>query len=144
MTPAQELQHIREGAGGAAPPGEIDTLEAAGGAATLARTREVLEAVVRRSAAGGDWPATGEWRTLLPAWFTGACVDDAEVKDCVLDRWSLRAWTYWFQPDVRRWRWWDASVQDDRVIVRLLVLDRPYLRGALEWLLKVAGDVRVG
>jgi hypothetical protein len=143
VTPAQELQHIREGAGDAAPPGEVDTLEAAGGEATLARTREVLEAVVERAAAG-EWPGAGEWRTLLPEWFVSACVDDAEVRDCVLDRWSLRAWAYWFQPDLRTWRWWDARVEDGRLVVSLLVLQRPYLRGALEWLLKVAGDARVG
>ncbi len=139
MTPAEELRHIREGAGGAIPAGEIDLLEAAGGAGTLARVREVLEIVVARAAAGGEWPAAGEWRSLLPGWFTAACVDDAEVQECVVDRWSLRAWTFWFQPDRRKWRWWDAGVEDDRLVVSLLVLQRPYLRGSLEWLLKVAG-----
>jgi hypothetical protein len=138
VTPADELQHIRDGAGGTVPPGEVDTVEAAGGARTLARAREVLEIVVGRSAEGGDWPAAGEWQRLLPAWFTAACVDDAQVRDCVLDRWSLRAWTYWFQPGLRKWRWWDARVEDDRLAVSLLVLQRPYLRGALEWLLQVA------
>jgi hypothetical protein len=141
---SEELRHIREGAGAAAPPGEVDTLEAAGGAPGLARAREVMEVVVGRAAAGGDWPGVAEWRTLLPAWFVEACVDDAEVRDCVLDRWSLRAWTYWFQPDLRKWRWWDARADGDRVAVSVLVLQRPYLRGALEWLLKVAGDARVG
>lgn len=134
---------MREGAGDA-PPGEVDTLEAAGGAATLARTREVLEIVLAQKGEGEDWPVASRWRELLPAWFVAACVDDAEVKDCVLDKWSLRAWTYWFQPGLRKWRWWDARVEDDRLSVSLLVLQRPYLRGALEWLLKVAGDARVG
>lgn len=140
VTPGEELRHIRHGAGGAAPPGELDAMEAAGGAHALARTREVLAVVVERAAAGGEWPGASEWRTLLPEWFTAACVDDAEVRDCVLDKWSLRAWTYWFQPDLRKWRWWDARVDGDRLVVSLLVLQRPYLRGALEWLLKVAGD----
>src|SRR5439155_85385 len=53
VTPAQELKHIREGAGDAAPPGEIDTLDVAGDAATLARVREVLEVVAGRTADGG-------------------------------------------------------------------------------------------
>lgn len=140
MTPAEELRHIRAGAGGEAPPGEIDRLEAASGAAALARAREVLEVVVGRDAASADWPDVGEWRSLLPAWFVAACVDDSEVRDCVLDKWSLRAWTYWFQPGLRQWRWWDARVEDGRLVVSLLVLQRPYLRGALEWLLKVAGE----
>ena len=114
-------------------------METTGGEAALDRTSAVLAAVLQRAAAGGEWPDTDEWKRLLPAWFTAACIDDAEVRDCVLDRWSLRAWTYWFQPDLRRWRWWDAQVEGDRVTVTLLVLGRPYLRGALEWLLKVAG-----
>ena len=138
VTPAEELRHVREGAGQEAPPGETDPVQVSGGARTLARTREVLETVLGRAAAGGDWPSTAEWRDLLPAWFTAACVDDAEVRDCVLDRWSLRAWTYWFQPGLRRWRWWDAAVEGDRLTVTLLVLQRPYVRGALEWLLGVA------
>jgi hypothetical protein len=140
VTPAEELNHVRDGAAGAPPPGEIDTLTVPGGAGTLGRARDVLEPVLRRAAEAGEWPATEEWKGLLPRWFTAACVDDAEVRDCVVDKWSLRAWTYWFQPGLRKWRWWDARVEDDRLIVSLLVLQRPYLRGALEWLLKVAGE----
>jgi hypothetical protein len=140
VTPAEEIGHVREGAGAAAPPGKTDVVEAPGGEVTLDRTREVLLVVLERAAAGGEWPGVTEWGRLLPAWFTAACVDDAEVRDCVLDRWSLRAWTYWFQPELRRWRWWDARVEADRVLVTLLVLQRPYLRGALEWLLKVARE----
>jgi hypothetical protein len=120
VTPAEELRRVREGADSQVPPAETDMLEAPGDEATLGRVREVLE--------------------IVPAWFTVASVDDAEVRDCVLDRWSLRAWTYWFQPDLRKWRWWDARVDDGRVLVTLLVLQRPYLRGALEWLLEVARD----
>jgi hypothetical protein len=140
VTPAEELRHVREGAGPASPPGETDTIEVPGDGAALDRAREVLRAVLDRSAAGGEWPGADEWARLLPAWFTAACVDDAQVRDCVLDKWSLRAWTYWFQPGLRQWRWWDARVEADRLVVTLLVLQRPYLRGALEWLLKVAGE----
>ena len=98
MTPSEELLHLRDGAAGAQPPGEIDTLTAPGGRRTLERACEVLEPVLRRAASGGEWPGTTEWAELLPSWFTAACVDDAEVRDCVLDKWSLRAWTYWFHP----------------------------------------------
>jgi hypothetical protein len=96
----------------------------------------VLGAVLEH--AQGEWPGLDAWRRHLPAWFVAACVDDAEVRDCVLDRWSLRAWIYWFQPERRRWRWWDAGAEEGRLRVTILVLERPYLRGALEWLLKVA------
>ncbi len=140
MTPPEELLHLRDGAGAAQPSGEIDTLTAPGGRRALERARDVLEPVLQRAAAGGEWPGTQEWAGLLPRWFTAACVDDAEVRDCVLDKWSLRAWIYWFQPGLRKWRWWDAGVEDDLLVVSLLVLQRPYLRGALEWLLKVAGE----
>ena len=140
MTPAEELIHLQDGAGGAPQPAEIDTLTAPGGRRTLERVREVLVPVFRRAAAAAEWPIQKEWTALLPGWFIAACVDDSEVRDCVLDRWSLRAWTYWFQPGLRKWRWWDAAVDDDRLVVSLLVLQRPYLRGALEWLLKVAGE----
>jgi hypothetical protein len=138
VTPADELRHIREGADGAVPTGEIDTLEVAGDAAALARVREVLEILVGRPAGEAEWPPVDEWRRLLPDWFVAACVDDAEVRECVLDKWSLRAWTYWFQPGLRKWRWWDAAVDAGGLRVSLLVMQRPYLRGALEWLLKVA------
>jgi hypothetical protein len=97
-----------------------------------------MEAVLTCIQAGGDWPTTSEWREVLPSWFTAACVDDAQVRDCVLDKWSLRAWAYWFQPDLRQWRWWDARVVDERVQITLLVLRRPYRRAALDWLLEVA------
>jgi hypothetical protein len=140
VTSDEELRHVREGAGREPVPDEADVLEATGGGAALARIREVLTAVLERVSAGGEWPDIDEWRRVLPAWFTAACVDDAAVRDCVLDRWSLRAWTYWFKPDLRRWRWWDARADGDRVTITLQVLGRPYLRGALDWLLKVAGE----
>src|SRR5437868_6797644 len=136
MTPAEELRHLREGAGARPPPSESDVLQVPGGARTLLRAREVLEPLLGYGDA--EWPAVEEWRQRLPDWFTAACVDDAQVRDCVLDKWSLRAWLYWFQPELRRWRWWDASVEDDRLSITLLVEQRPYLRGALDWLLTVA------
>jgi hypothetical protein len=87
----------------------------------------------------GEWPDLDQWRILLPDWFVAACVEDAEVRDCVVDRWSLRAWIYWFKPELRQWRWWSAAPDGDHLEVTILVLQRPYLRGALEWLLTVAG-----
>jgi hypothetical protein len=107
-----------------------------GAGAALARAREVLEVVLELSL--DEWPALEVWRRALPSWFVEACVEDAEVRDCVLDRWSLRAWVYWFQPSIRKWRWWDAAAVDGRLEVTLAVLERPYLRGALDWLLQVA------
>jgi hypothetical protein len=141
VTLEEELNHLRQGAAGIEAPGELDTLEVEcprGAEAALDRVREVLEIVLRR--ATGEWPELAEWRRALPAWFVATCVDDAYVVECVLDRWSLRAWVYWFQPHLRHWRWWDAEASDRTLRVRILVLARPYLRGALEWLLKVAAQ----
>jgi hypothetical protein len=110
----------------------------------LRRVREVLEPVLSVGARlaspshASPWPGLDEWRRALPSWFVEACVDDAELRDCVVDKWSLRAWIYWFQPGTRKWRWWDATPTADRLEVQVLVLERPYLRGSLEWLLKVA------
>jgi hypothetical protein len=99
--------------------------------------REVLEIVLERSL--GEWPPLEEWKRVLPGWFLAACVDDAEVRDCVIDRWSLRAWIYWFQPELRKWRWWSGEPSETALRVTVLVLQRPYLRGALDWLISVAG-----
>lgn len=141
MTPADERRHLAEGAGGEVPPGALDVIEveAAGGAArALDRVREALTPVLEHQE--GAWPSLDEWKALLPAWFVEACVDDRQVRDCVLDRWSLRAWLHWLQPDQRQWRWWDAEVLDGTHLrVRLAPLSDPYLKGSVNWLLAVAG-----
>ena len=144
MDADRELAHLREGAAAEAPPGDLDELLVScpeGAERVLAGVREVLEVVLAHQT--GPWPSVDEWKQLLPEWFVSSCVDDRQVRDCVLDKWSLRAWTYWFQPDQRGWRWWDARAEGDRLHVWLLVEERPYLRGALEWLLQTAGAEEV-
>ena len=103
---------------------EVDVLTFPGGAAELGRAREVMTAVL-----------TGEG---LPPWFVGRCVDDGVVQTCNLDRWSLRAWVFWLQPDNRRWWWWAAETGPDAIGVTVLVRSKPYLRGSLEWLFKAS------
>jgi hypothetical protein len=139
LAPVEELRRLREGPPEGLPPTETDVLEhdcPRGADRALEQVREVLAAVLVH--AQGEWPGLEAWKRQLPAWFVAACVDAAEVRDCVLDRWSLRAWIYWFQPELRKWRWWDGRPEADRLRVTILVLERPYLRGALEWLLKAA------
>ncbi len=98
----------------------------------------MLEVVLAH--AEGPWPELEQWKRLLPTWFVAACSDDVAVQSCVLDKWSLRAWIFWFQPGRRQWRWWAGRVEaGDRLLVELLVESRPYLRGAVEWLCKAAG-----
>lgn len=138
MTTEEELDRLRGAGPSGAAPDDLDTLELEvdDPTAALARVRGVLEVVLGHQ--DGAWPSLDEWKGLLPGWFVSACVDDREVKDCVLDRWSLRAWLHWLQPDQRRWRWWDADAAGGALRIRVLPLERPYLRGSLEWLLRVA------
>lgn len=141
MTPEEERRHLAGAAGAAAPPARLDTIEVeceGGAARALERVREALMPVLEHQE--GPWPSLDDWKTLLPAWFVEACVDDRQVRDCVLDRWSLRAWLHWLQPDQRQWRWWDAEVAGDTHLrVRLVPLADPYLKGSVDWLLAVAG-----
>ncbi|MGH7919365.1 MAG: hypothetical protein ACREQM_05390 [Candidatus Dormibacteraceae bacterium] len=141
MTLEEERRHLAEGAGDEIPPPALDarTVECPGGAVrALGRVRDVLGLVLTHQQ--GAWPGVDEWKARLPTWFVEACVDDREVQVCVLDRWSLRAWLHWMQPDQRQWRWWDASAADGTHLrVRVLPLAEPYLRGSLDWLLTVAG-----
>lgn len=144
MTAEEELERVRLGTV-EPPPGDADTLRVACGddaGDVLGRVRQVLEVVLPRTEEG--WPTLDQWTALLPAWFVAVCSDDVTVQSCVLDRWSLRAWTYWFQPGRRQWRWWDGRVAErDRLRIVLLVGARPYLRGALDWLLRASGATEV-
>lgn len=109
----------------------------AGAAPVLERVREVLSRVVPPPR---PWPALDEWRERLPAWFVNACSDDVKISTCVVDRWSLRAWIWWFQPEQRRWTWWDGVAEGDRLTVTVVPTGTgSLLLGALDWLLEAAG-----
>ena len=124
-----------------APPGDSVTLTydcADDPATVLERVREVLAAVIPPPR---PWPSLDEWRERLPAWFVDACSDDVQISTCVVDKWSLRAWVWWFQPEQRRWTWWDARTTDDgRIAVQVTPTGNgSLLVGSLEWLLEAAG-----
>lgn len=143
MTLDEERRHLIDGASAGEPSGQaldVIEVECEGGAErALARVREALLPVLEHQE--GTWPSIDVWKALLPGWFVDACVDDRQVRDCVLDRWSLRAWLHWLQPGERQWRWWDAEVVDQTHLrVRLLPLTDPYLKGSVSWLLSVAGS----
>ena len=102
-----------------------------------ARVREVLDLVL---APPQTWPSLDEWARILPAWFVSQCTDDVQVQNCVIDKWSLRAWVWWFQPEQRRWTLSRARIDGDQVVVDLEPTGQgSLLLGALEWLVKCGG-----
>jgi len=109
-----------------------------GGAAEgWGRVREVLDLVL---APPQPWPSLEEWARILPAWFVSRCTDDVRVQNCVIDKWSLRAWVWWFQPEQRRWTVAEARVDGGRLELDLEPTGQgSLLLGALEWLVKCAG-----
>jgi hypothetical protein len=125
---------------GESPPGDATVLSFAcpsGAVEVLERVREVLIAVVP---APRPWPTLDEWRERLPAWFVEACSDDVVISTCVVDRWSLRAWIWWFQPEQRRWTWWDGQATGDQLAITLVPTGAgSLLLGALEWLVEASG-----
>ena len=132
LSPERELKHVIYGPSGDAPPdgAELDKLSYPGGEKALARARQVLSAVLRSQP--------------LPDWFTAQCVDDAAIRDCEIERWSLRAWKYWLEPENRRWWWWNATTDGDRIELTAVIRSRPYLRGSIDWLFKASAQGRVG
>lgn len=108
-----------------------------GAEVTVERAREVLKGVIP---APRPWPSLEEWRERLPAWFVDACSDDVVISTCVVDKWSLRAWVWWFQPEQRRWTWWDGRAEGDQIVMQLASTGvGSLLLGALDWLMEAAG-----
>ena len=140
-----ELERLAAGGpqAGEEPPATPSVVAATfeGGAASVdaawVRVREVLEIMAEPRR---PWPATGEWKALLPAWFVDSCSDDVTIVNCVLDKWSIRAWVYWFQPDQRRWLFWSRAAGDSELAVTVIPTGQgSLLLGSLEWLMKCAG-----
>ena len=136
-----EAERIASAPGpGEAPPADAVTLTyecPEDPAAVLGRVREVLAAVIP---APRPWPSLDEWRERLPRWFVDACSDDIKISTCVVDKWSLRAWVWWFQPEQRRWTWWDGRVEDGRLAIEVVPTGNgSLLLGSLEWVLEAAG-----
>jgi hypothetical protein len=103
----------------------------------LGRVREVLVEVIP---APRPWPSLDGWRERLPRWFVEACSDDVLISTCVVDKWSLRAWVWWFQPEQRRWTWWDGQATGDELVITVVPTDAgSLLLGALHWLLEASG-----
>lgn len=136
-----ELDRLRGGTDEQSPPAGLVTIVATcppGATAAVAqRVREVLEPLLE---APRPWPPPNGWRERLPGWFVDATSDDERVTTCVVDKWSLRAFVWWFQPEQRRWHWWDAKIDGERLRIRVAPTGAgSLLLGSLEFLLKAAG-----
>ncbi|MFC4374576.1 hypothetical protein ACFO5K_10735 [Nocardia halotolerans] len=60
------------------------------------------------------------------------------------DIWDPEEWIYTFDPDLRAWTWWDATVRGDSVAVWIDTLGEPHVpHEELLWALYVSGAERV-
>lgn len=122
----------------------------------LERATAVMAGVL--GIAGTSWDPIAA-RASLPPWFVATCAPDMSAVETEAwiawwrtlppedqaraERdlpWTVENWLSWIDPDVRQWRWWDASAEGpSSVVVRIEVREWPTAIGALEWLLKAAG-----
>jgi len=97
---------------------------------------------------------------ILPQWFlqvTEGDINSASLPivcrlgrqrylDLIEDRpWTIREWIYNFDPDLRHWKWWDLTVdQDDRLILWLDSSGEPtFAADELRWAVFCAGAAEV-
>lgn len=121
----------------------------------LNRCKEVIKIILKNT--DDIWPELDKWRNILPVWFIEQFSPEITKKEAEKriqiplrqrmktdDEWTLSGWLYWLQPENRQWYWWDAVIENDRLIkVGVDALDWPLLSGSLKWLLKTAGAVGV-
>lgn len=137
------------------------TIRAQEPAAVLDRVRDTLAAVLGAIIDRPDDPDS--WSSDLPEWFiemaapevtdeesaafaaTWASMTQDERRQWAIDSvsrpWPLSNWLYWFDASEvdRGWTWWNAVVDDGRILVELLVDGLPYPSDALQWLFYAAG-----
>lgn len=136
-----------------------------GAAEVLKRVKTVLGQVVSVRASGSEWPQVEAWARVLPGWFVEACQPemsreeaqawlekwrslsaDEQAAEEARQPWALADWLHWFAkgPDERQWRWFSGGAAGpDRLQVVLEAEGLPTAYGALVWLLRAAGAVRV-
>ena len=111
----------------------------------LARVRRALTIVLLEKPR--RWPTNEEWRAKMPDWFVAVCkpemTDEDEDRLMKLARrnwpWTAGNWAYWFTPEQRTWRWWDARVENPDLLVIELWVEDYMVRNALDFLLRAAG-----
>ncbi|MHB8064327.1 MAG: hypothetical protein ACYDG2_17130 [Ruminiclostridium sp.] len=123
----------------------------------LGRCKEVLKIVLENSV--GKWPSIDEWRQLLPQWFIERCAREITMEEAekrlslsIEERkeinrkegWTLSAWIYWFNPEERKWFWWDAKIyEEDTIIITVECISWPFPWRSLEWLFIASGAMSV-
>lgn len=116
----------------------------------LFRTKSLLE-IVFRYRMEQPWDEATEppdpfsvdaqyWLSVLPDWFLENTYWNSSAKASGV--WTVEAWLYWFihPEEDRAWRWWAASVNDDRSIDAFVDVDEiPFPWSALQWAFIAAG-----
>ncbi|HYE05103.1 MAG TPA: hypothetical protein VEL07_06205 [Planctomycetota bacterium] len=109
-----------------------------------------------------DWkhfPTLEQWSAILPHWFIDACGPERSKEESLAwlkwfrslplpqqgeamreSKWSLNAWTYWFQPAQRNWYWGRQLGSDgEHFMVELWCIDWPCATDSFSWLVRAAG-----
>lgn len=131
----------------------------------LSLAKDVLKVVSK--VYESDWPDLASWKEMLPEIFVDSCEPEISKEDMdkriayrrslsweeqkkllADEKWSLDNWLYWLEPENRTWFWWDATlleepIRDTHFVVAVIVLEWPFLWGALKWLFKACGALDV-
>jgi hypothetical protein len=161
----RELRHVHEGPSLDEKPAGIGTVRfivrcEGESWQVLAKAKTAL--VIVNQTAMGEWPADSAWSRLLPDWFVARCTPELSQEEAAAelsrrkslsaeeqmqaerDGWSVLNWVYWFQPENRKWYWWDAEERDaNTIIIAVEVEDWPFPWGSLAWLFRAAGATYV-
>ena len=165
MIVPEEQRHVEHGPRTDERPGGSGTIEVVAEClndpkVVLDRSRQVLRQVLANSTT--SWPTLEEWRQILPEWFVDACAPEQSVEEnerwlqwwrslppgekaqaANERRWTLPDWLFWMEPSERQWFWWDARVDGSTLRVIVEVPGSPSPIGALKWLLRTSGALRV-
>ena len=162
-----ELRHLLVGPDPNSPISGIgivrfDIYCAGNAESVVKRCQEVLRIVLEESDET-SWPSDESWYKLLPQWFIERCSRETtkdedeeylnwwrelspEEQERVSreEQWALSEWVAWLQPDERQWFWWEALIENpDKFRLAVEVESWPFAWGALDWLLRASGAIRV-
>ena len=119
--------------------------------------KEVLQNIFETTLTEKKWPDLEKWKSIFSKDFINKFspeMTDEEANEWLNRwqslsteekaieeknrKWSFSNWIYWFEPDVRVWRWWRLEIIDDNKFNIEIVASQDVIpSGALEWLIKI-------